>query len=459
MATFSVNRQTANTISATTYLNILYYSAVTKSVMDTLISNNELEVGKFYIITDADSTLYSGGTSVILQAISYSGLSLQGHGIFYTPKYDQTTPGFGIWTSGQVVVTEMYKFDTPNVETLPPTEIVPSTLEWSTTGIAQPNTLLGSGFKVLVRIDGYQAQIVRVMSYGSGYRNRVLYEEIPANGVPYPYYVYGSESVIIKGSQIGGIDGADDISFLNLCADNTSGGTYSIGSTVIWGGKIWANLTGNIGYSVDSFTLNSEDWEVVEFNSTDYNVSVDQISYDYSNDKIIYRKDSLGNEVSTTASDISNYNNNYYGIHPIRSFQWGNFGTASNPEWGNWGVWDNQVIGGIMECINFRGTGIYLNNLKSSDFVGNVFEATLDETLSPYYPFLSLFAGNTLEFSPYSNNVCLGLGAIGGNKLFNSAISVNNMLNSIIEGNDLNSGSISLNNFNILKASQIIIFV
>jgi hypothetical protein len=72
---------------------------LTYSGMTGKTSTNSLKPGCFYMITDADPALY-GGTNIVLQAISTNKLSLQGHGIFYTPPYDQSTPGFRIWTTG-----------------------------------------------------------------------------------------------------------------------------------------------------------------------------------------------------------------------------------------------------------------------------------------------------------------------------------------------------------------------
>jgi hypothetical protein len=39
-----------------------------------------------------------GGTDIIIQAATTNQLALQGHGIFYTPKYDQEMQGFNIWS-------------------------------------------------------------------------------------------------------------------------------------------------------------------------------------------------------------------------------------------------------------------------------------------------------------------------------------------------------------------------
>jgi hypothetical protein len=74
---------------------ILTYSQMTGET-----STNSLKPGCFYMITDADSTLYSGGTNIVIQAITSNQLALQGHGLFYTPPYDKNVVGFNVWYSG-----------------------------------------------------------------------------------------------------------------------------------------------------------------------------------------------------------------------------------------------------------------------------------------------------------------------------------------------------------------------
>jgi hypothetical protein len=80
-------------------VNSCLTDTLTYSQMTGKTSTNSLKPGCFYMITDADPTLY-GGTNIVIQAITNNQLALQGHGLFYTPLYDQSIAGFGIWYTG-----------------------------------------------------------------------------------------------------------------------------------------------------------------------------------------------------------------------------------------------------------------------------------------------------------------------------------------------------------------------
>lgn len=85
-----------------------------------MMQNNRLSVGEEYRITGVDSALY-GGTDIILTAITPNQFSIEGHGIFYNPKYnnpyaytfvedeqygnyyDDVYVGYGVWQTGLTV--------------------------------------------------------------------------------------------------------------------------------------------------------------------------------------------------------------------------------------------------------------------------------------------------------------------------------------------------------------------
>jgi hypothetical protein len=81
-------------------VNSCLTEVLTYSQMTGKTSTNSLKPGCFYMITDADPTLYSGGTNIVIQAITNNQLALQGHGLFYTPPYDQNVSGFNVWYTG-----------------------------------------------------------------------------------------------------------------------------------------------------------------------------------------------------------------------------------------------------------------------------------------------------------------------------------------------------------------------
>lgn len=184
-------------------------------LINTLIPNAELIPGAFYKILDADVNLY-GGTEIILTAITENELSLQGSGKFYCPKYDLSADGtgYGIWT------TYMEGTFSSIVGNFSSGEIV--TADNGATAI-------------------YLAE---------GFLN----------------YVSGDWS---GATEIGGAGGTCEVS------DFVSP-SYTVGQTVHWGGKSWINLNGNIGASIDKYTLDAE-WQEIPFNDVGYNVHIDEI--------------------------------------------------------------------------------------------------------------------------------------------------------------------------------------
>ena len=97
---FSVVNESGDTTNSPIY-------ELTFSELQDKISNSMLIVGSLYKIMDADNTLY-GGTEIILQAVSTTGLNTRGVGKFYNPKYDLNVDGYGIWTNkGTVSATNL----------------------------------------------------------------------------------------------------------------------------------------------------------------------------------------------------------------------------------------------------------------------------------------------------------------------------------------------------------------
>jgi hypothetical protein len=139
----------------------------------------------------------------------------------------------------------------------------------------------------------------------------------------------------------------------------------------IWGGFVWQLKGGNGSYnSIDIFTLpnqfekkypfvNGEDGNLKAF----YNEQYDDIIYDYTNDRIIYRNEQNSNIVSTTYENI-NYWITVKGFwNPIRVFQWGHLVNFS----GDSVIHNQQIINSYNENINYLGQyqkDFYFNNLS-----------------------------------------------------------------------------------------------
>jgi hypothetical protein len=110
--------------------------------------------------------------------------------------------------------------------------------------------------------------------------------------------------------------------------------SYAIGDKVIWGGRVWQNLSGSIGYAYGqgpgdpnfATRLNSEDWSIVDYNDTDYTLVANEIKYEFQRDNISYRADAT-NKV-TCESIYIDYS--MLGVNTIKYFPWGNYGVVDN---------------------------------------------------------------------------------------------------------------------------------
>ena len=139
---------------------------------------------------------------------------------------------------------------------------------------------------------------------------------------------------------------------------------------VIWGGFVWI-LKGNDGpyNSIDIFTLPNEFEKRFPFEADDeynknyYIEQYDDIIYDYTNDRIIYRNEENSNIVSTTYENINYWiiTKGYY--NPIRVFQWGHLVNSLSVGV----IYNQQIINSYNENINYRGEyqkDFYFNNLS-----------------------------------------------------------------------------------------------
>ena len=285
---------TGGTFSVTGFStgNTSYY-IITKSELDSHITGDTLVEGASYKITGVNPSLY-GGTSIFVQATSSNSISPIGVGEFYNPDYES----YPIWS---------------NLIDLSGTQI--------TSNIFNVNeTITGNG--------GQTGQLIGLPDH---------------NG----FYVLSGTSG----------DWSTAISFTsNTTANIVTGITatlpsYSVGSKVIWGGKVWENLTASAGTSTDIFNLDNVNWSAVTYNDVDYVRVYDQIEYEYEFDNISYRKDSFAlNEVR------SNYivqNEGAWGYSAVKCFPFG-YNTDSASAVVSC-VFNNCQLGNI---INFNGNQI-----------------------------------------------------------------------------------------------------
>lgn len=338
---------------------------VTKSAADTLISTSSLQPGQNYKITNVDPTLY-GGTDVILRAFSTTEFELAGHGIFYNPKYNQALADQGIWNTYSTFTATVTAGRFTQGETI-------------TANTGGTGTLLGNISNGLFTITGGTwTGAVSVTGASSGATATIT-------------------ALVIK--------------------------TYAIGSTVIWGGKHWTNVNGNLGASLNYRNLNTE-WAVVPYDTTNYNVRIDPIHYDYANDYIIERRDKNDNTVRSSANTIATWN----GVsRTIGLFQWGNPYVESTLK----GTGNNSIIEGYADCINYIGCFAY--NIVNDR---------------------SYFDANTTYSAVIRRNKLYGGSTISGNKIIKSAIH-GNTLDKGSSDNAVAGNACGMNN-NVLSADSFI---
>jgi hypothetical protein len=331
---------------------------LTKAALDIAVSSSTLTPGQQYKITGVDTGLY-GGTDILIKAASVNVLELAGSGIFYNPKYDQTKVGYGIWTT--------------NME---------GTFGQTTTGYSAGNQVTADNGATAIFL------APNFLSYVSGNWS-------------------GATSLV-------GVGSSGQTVTITTISGFTSP-SYAIGDKVIWGGKLWVNVAGNIGAATDMYTLNSE-WVVVPFDTVNYNVEIDTIEYDYAHNAIIRRKDSSNNEVICTwlyISDNLSHNRGGGGSNPIKDFQWGNIQTSFNQNGNEIGIKGNFIKDSYMNILNTTSQSMWYNTLTNGSTIGN----------------------NNLDSNSY--------------------ISYNTLNSSMIEDNNLNSSSIDtniLNDFSGIKS-------
>ena len=248
---------------------------ITRAELLTAIDDEELVPGAFYkisgVATGSDEILLQeGGTTIILQAITSSLLSSKGFGLFWNPNYDT----IDVWDN---------TFD----------------LEMAA-GVTGPffdmEELLNceAPSNVILRPNVYDTSAIVSLS---DYSASDFFTD-PAN-YPIPFI---SDNTGIEGEFVS--------------ANYTS--SYTVGGFAIWGGRVWGNLSGNIGSVVDEFELNEEDWQLVPFaEGPCYNLVIDEIEYDVANNNIAYRRDAKNN-----ITVIYKYGSTEGG-NTIKRFPWG----------------------------------------------------------------------------------------------------------------------------------------
>ena len=129
--------------------------------------------------------------------------------------------------------------------------------------------------------------------------------------------------------------------------------TAAIGDRAVHGGKLWQNLTGNIGTQIDFTALDNTNWQLIPTtNTTYYTTKTFEVSYDFTNDWTYFQKDERGNEVTsslvigTLLGELEN--------------------RIEYSDWGHVLCWYNKCRGFIN-----NGDVVFNNNLLFGDIINN----------------------------------------------------------------------------------------
>lgn len=357
------------------------YTEVTLAEMQSLVASNSLKTGSFYGISDANANLY-GGTLVILQAVTSNKLSEAGHGVFYNPIYDRASEWLGMWH-------EIGFFTGSNL-----------TLEFEM-------------FEPITADNGATGQLI-------------------ANGGNYKTYFKPLTGNWAAATSITGDNSGATLDIASVYVPS-----YSVDDKLIWGGVLWNNLTGSIGSKVDEFELDNVNWEKIAYNTTDYDMVVDQIVYDYDHDQITARIDSFGNRV-VSSYDQNDLIHNDSGIkNPIAVFKWGygyNFDTDQT------GFMSNTITDSVFETLNWYKTIAYGNYILSYSavvdnpyvinfrFIGNYIhnESFIDNNY--FVNSVDFIANVIINNCQVSSNVLSQASNITNNRLYNASVQSNYLL-------------------------------
>ena len=284
---------------------------ITREAIQFLVDSGSLTTGRYYKITNAASQSFLdnngfswsgygneiqiGGTTIILQATSEKTLSKEGVGLFYVPNYEN-----------------------PNIPTAPPDF---NYLTWDNTHrlyFYNINGRLPIGAGVTLYSNETTSSTSATLEGGlEGTTDGHVTLRLNSHN---DTFFQNPDNLIGLELQYGGITGSyDGYDYIS---------SYAVDECVIFGGRVWKNLTGNIGWRegggywpTNVLNLNPEDWEVVPFDEVSYTLQSHTIEYDFEHDNISYRSDGK-NEVRC---DWSWWDDNY-GYNTIGYFPWGHYG-------------------------------------------------------------------------------------------------------------------------------------
>lgn len=176
--------------------------------------------------------------------------------------------------------------------------------------------------------------------------------------------------------------------------------TAAVNDLMIWGGKVWKNLTGAIGNSLNETSLDATNWVLIpktSFSNNEYVELEFGVQYDVTNDWIEKQWDSSGNvfgldylsqdwwwgDYSVNFCDISDWNysannDDIVMFNNITMAVWNNSCQSIYSNKNNWGVGNNSNSGEIHSNANSREitynkcTGDINNNTNNGTIFDNI---------------------------------------------------------------------------------------
>ena len=140
--------------------------------------------------------------------------------------------------------------------------------------------------------------------------------------------------------------------------------TPTIGDVAVWGGKVWENITGNVGTFTDDTALDPTDWILIPTtDDTYYFTKSFGCTYDIVNDWVASQWDDRGNVF--TLSWILNQNEYGFSYNIIDISDWGNDNILQNA---CFGVSNNSNTGSVY---NNSNNGLIYNNSNTGDIKYN----------------------------------------------------------------------------------------
>ena len=348
---------------------------MTKAQANSAVAAATLTQCGFYLITGVHPTLYddgtTSGTDIILQATDKNEFSHKGYGKFWNPKYNQAVSGFGIWSNRNT---------------------------WTA-------TLTGLVFNA--------NEAITADNGATGFLVGVLADNL---------------FVATAGNWAAATSITGDVTGATATLAGITLKTYTIGQKVIWGHYVWENVKGNVGAATDVLTLDAE-WLKLPYTATDYNVTWDEIEFDFTNNWITSRYESeADNRVSETYATFGDF---AYTYHAISVFQWGNHYNNSSGK----GIGGNKVDESYAEFCNFQGNYVVKNIIVQKSKIKN------NIIINGSIFHLNFFKESYFESSVLNNNSSIKL-----NELCGSYVSQNTLSGSFVYNNTLNGTSLINNN-------------